>query len=103
MTTHAQTLRTFATWASIVGLAEGDRYLVVNPFFHTFGYKAGIVACLMPGATIVPEPVFDVDKVLDTVAAETHHRAPGPARPSTSRSSTIPAGPTTTSPRSGWP
>ena len=79
MTTHAQTLRTFATWASIVGLAEGDRYLVVNPFFHTFGYKAGIIACLMQGATIVPEPVFDVDKVLATVAARAHHRAPGPA------------------------
>jgi acyl-CoA synthetase (AMP-forming)/AMP-acid ligase II len=78
MTTHAQTLRTFATWASIVGLAEGDRYLVVNPFFHTFGYKAGIIACLMQGATIVPEPVFDVDKVLATVAAEHITVLPGP-------------------------
>ena len=81
MTTHAQTLRTFATWASIVGLAEADRYLVVNPFFHTFGYKAGIIACLIQGATIVPEPVFDVDKVLATVAARTHHGPPGPAHP----------------------
>ena len=78
MTTHAQTLRTFATWASIVGLAEGDRYLVVNPFFHTFGYKAGIIACLMQGATIVPEPVFDVDKVLATVAAQRITVLPGP-------------------------
>jgi acyl-CoA synthetase (AMP-forming)/AMP-acid ligase II len=78
MTTHAQTLRTFATWASIVGLAEGDRYLVVNPFFHTFGYKAGIIACLAQGATIVPEPVFDVDKVLATVAAERITVLPGP-------------------------
>ena len=78
MTTHAQTLRTFATWASIVGLAEGDRYLVVNPFFHTFGYKAGIMACLMQGATIVPEPVFDVDVVLDTVAREHITVLPGP-------------------------
>jgi len=78
MTTHAQTLRTFATWASIVGLVEGDRYLVVNPFFHTFGYKAGIIACLMQGATIVPEPVFDVDKVLETVAAQRVTVLPGP-------------------------
>ena len=51
MTTHGQTLRTFATWASGVGLAEGDRYLIVNPFFHTFGYKAGIIACLIAAAT----------------------------------------------------
>jgi HIP---CoA ligase len=78
VTTHAQTLRTFATWASIVGLAEGDRYLVVNPFFHTFGYKAGIIACLMQGATIVPEPVFDVDKVLATVDRERITVLPGP-------------------------
>src|SRR3954471_3533679 len=47
MTTHAQTLRTFDAWANTVGLARGDRYLVVNPFFHTFGYKAGIVACFI--------------------------------------------------------
>jgi acyl-CoA synthetase (AMP-forming)/AMP-acid ligase II len=78
MTTHAQTLRTFGTWASIVGLAEGDRYLIVNPFFHTFGYKAGIIACLLAGATIVPEPVFDVDRVLDRVAAERISMLPGP-------------------------
>ncbi|HXQ60420.1 MAG TPA: FadD3 family acyl-CoA ligase [Acidimicrobiales bacterium] len=78
MTTHAQTLRTFSTWASIVGLAEGDRYLVVNPFFHTFGYKAGIIACLMNGAAIVPEPVFDVDKVLATVDREHITVVPGP-------------------------
>ena len=26
MTTHAQTLRTFATWSEVVGLRAGDRY-----------------------------------------------------------------------------
>jgi acyl-CoA synthetase (AMP-forming)/AMP-acid ligase II len=78
MTTHGQTLRTFAVWASVVGLTEGDRYLIVNPFFHTFGYKAGIIACLLTGATIVPEPVFDVDRVLGSVAAERITMLPGP-------------------------
>ena len=78
MTSHGQTLRTFGTWASIVGLSEGDRYLIVNPFFHTFGYKAGIIACLIAGATIVPEPVFDVDRVLAKVAAERISMLPGP-------------------------
>jgi len=78
MATHAQSLRAFATWAQIVGLSEGDRYLVVNPFFHTFGYKAGILACLMRGATIVPLPVFDVDRVLDTVEEEGISVLPGP-------------------------
>jgi HIP---CoA ligase len=78
MTTHAQSLRAFATWASIVGLRQGDRYLVVNPFFHTFGYKAGILACLMQGATLVPVDVFDVDRVLRTIAAERISVVPGP-------------------------
>jgi len=78
MTSHGQTLRAFGSWAAIVGLAEADRYLIVNPFFHTFGYKAGIVACLIAGATIVPEPVFDVDRVLARVAAERISMLPGP-------------------------
>ena len=77
-TTHAQTLRTFGTWSSIVGLAAGDRYLVVNPFFHTFGYKAGILACLMAGATVVPEPVFDASAVMDRIATERITVLPGP-------------------------
>jgi HIP---CoA ligase len=78
VTTHAQSLRTFGTWSSIVGLSAGDRYLVVNPFFHTFGYKAGILACLMAGATVVPEPVFDAAKVMERIAAERISVLPGP-------------------------
>ena len=78
MTTHGQTLRTFATWAEVVGLRAGDRYLIVNPFFHTFGYKAGILACLMTGATMVPEPVFDVDVVLQRISDEHISVLPGP-------------------------
>jgi len=78
MTTHGQSLRTFATWSEVVGLRAGDRYLIVNPFFHTFGYKAGILACLMAGATMVPEPVFDVDVVLQRVSDERISVLPGP-------------------------
>lgn len=78
ISTHSQSLRTFGTWASIVGLRAEDRYLVVNPFFHTFGYKAGILACLMTGATLIPEPVFEVGRVLETVAAERVSVLPGP-------------------------
>jgi len=78
MATHAQSLRTFGTWASIVGLRQADRYLVVNPFFHTFGYKAGLLACLMAGATVVPEPVLDVDRVLARIEEERISVLPGP-------------------------
>ncbi|MEU3406419.1 FadD3 family acyl-CoA ligase [Streptomyces sp. NPDC006670] len=76
--THAQTLRCYAVWSELAGLREGDRYLIVNPFFHTFGYKAGIIACLMRGATMVPQPVFNVDTALANIAAERISVLPGP-------------------------
>ncbi|WP_274559725.1 FadD3 family acyl-CoA ligase [Streptomyces spiramyceticus] len=76
--THAQTLRGYDIWSELAGLREGDRYLIVNPFFHTFGYKAGIIACLMRGATMVPQPVFNVDTVLANIAAERISVLPGP-------------------------
>ena len=31
--------------------ADTDRYLMVNPYFHMFGLKAGILACIASGAT----------------------------------------------------
>ncbi|WP_307050147.1 fatty acid--CoA ligase family protein [Streptomyces achromogenes] len=76
--THAQTLRAYGIWTDLAGLRHGDRYLIVNPFFHTFGYKAGVIACLMRGATMIPQPVFDVDTVLANVAAERVSVLPGP-------------------------
>jgi len=78
MTTHAQTLQVFRAWAEIVGLTRGDRYLIVNPFFHTFGYKAGFLASIIVGATIVPHAVFDVPTVLERVAEEHISMLPGP-------------------------
>jgi acyl-CoA synthetase (AMP-forming)/AMP-acid ligase II len=68
--THAQTLRQFSDWCDMAGLETGDRYIVVNPFFHMFGYKAGCLASLMKGATIFPKAVFDVEDVLRTIAVE---------------------------------
>jgi acyl-CoA synthetase (AMP-forming)/AMP-acid ligase II len=76
--THAQTLRQFSDWCDMAGLRTGDRYLIVNPFFHMFGYKAGCLAALMQGATIIPKPVLEVDDLLRTVAAESVTVLPGP-------------------------
>ncbi|MGW4563378.1 FadD3 family acyl-CoA ligase [Streptomyces sp. NPDC004561] len=78
MTTHAQTLRAYGIWADLAGLRATDRYLIVNPFFHTFGYKAGVIACLMRGATMIPQPVFDVGTALANIAAERVSVLPGP-------------------------
>ncbi|MFJ9587370.1 FadD3 family acyl-CoA ligase [Streptomyces acidicola] len=76
--THAQTLRAYEVWSDLAGLRHGDRYLIVNPFFHTFGYKAGVLACLMRGATVIPQPVFNVDTALANIASERISVLPGP-------------------------
>jgi HIP---CoA ligase len=78
MTAHAQNLRAYRDWAEVVGLREGDRYLIVNPFFHAFGYKAGILAALMMGATIYPQLIFDVPQVMERVASDRITMLPGP-------------------------
>ena len=78
LSTHGQTVRAFEDWTGILGLRAGDRYLVVNPFFHTFGYKAGFVAAIMRGATVIPLPVFDVPAVLELISREKVTMLPGP-------------------------
>lgn len=78
MSRHDQTCEVFRTWSDVVGLSADDRYLIVNPFFHTFGYKAGFLACLLTGATAIPEPIFDVPRVLERVADERITMLPGP-------------------------
>ena len=78
MLTHAAVTRGYNDWADIVGLQAGDRYLIVNPFFHSFGLNAGILACLMKGACILPHPVFDVAAVMDRVPIDKISMLPGP-------------------------
>ncbi|MCU1452038.1 MAG: Acyl-CoA synthetase (AMP-forming)/AMP-acid ligase [Acidimicrobiales bacterium] len=75
--THGSTLRVATDWVAMTGLAAGDRYLMVNPYFHMFGLKAGILASVAAGATMLPEAVFDVDRVLARVAAEQVTVLPG--------------------------
>jgi acyl-CoA synthetase (AMP-forming)/AMP-acid ligase II len=76
--THGQTLRAYLDWCDWADLRPGDRYLIVNPFFHIFGYKAGCLACLMRGATIHPLAVFDAGVALEIVERERITVLPGP-------------------------
>ncbi len=78
MLTHGQATRAFTDWSGEVGLDEGDRYLIVNPFFHSFGYKAGWLAALLRGATIVPCAAFDPQVVLELIERERVSFLPGP-------------------------
>jgi HIP---CoA ligase len=77
MTSHERTLGVARAWASCAGLTARDRYLVVNPFFHTFGYKAGLLACLVSGAALVPQPVFDAGEAMRLIEAERITVLPG--------------------------
>ena len=74
---HRRTLRVATDWVAMTGLGAEDRYLMVNPYFHMFGLKAGILACVASGAAMLPEPVFDVDRVLARVEREKVTVLPG--------------------------
>ncbi|WP_279612065.1 FadD3 family acyl-CoA ligase [Burkholderia metallica] len=78
MTAHGQNLRAAQAWAAIAGVRADDRYLIVNPFFHTFGYKAGWLAALSSGATVLPHLVFQPADVLRRVADDRVSVLPGP-------------------------
>jgi acyl-CoA synthetase (AMP-forming)/AMP-acid ligase II len=78
MMNHRQTLRAYEEWATLADLREGDRYLMINPYFHTFGLKAGLVASFLRGATMLPVAVFDIDEVVDLIERERITMLPGP-------------------------
>ncbi len=78
MMNHRQTLRMYDEWATLADLREGDRYLQINPYFHTFGLKAGLITSFLRGATMVPLAVFDIDVVVDLVERERITMLPGP-------------------------
>ncbi len=67
MCTHEQNIRVFETWSAGVTLNESDNYLIINPYFHSFGYKAGWLAALIRGATAYPMQTFDLDKSLSLI------------------------------------
>ncbi len=78
MCAHRQSLATSAAWAECGRIDQHDRYLVINPFFHSFGYKAGILACLQTGATLIPQLVFDVEAAMRNVEQHKITVLPGP-------------------------
>ena len=78
ISSHLQNIKVFDYWSTYIGLNENDRYLIVNPFFHTFGYKAGWLAAVMRGVTAYPCPIFDADQIIKTINKEKISMLPGP-------------------------
>ncbi|MDF1478495.1 AMP-binding protein [Leifsonia sp. H3M29-4] len=77
MSAHRQTLGVARAWAAGANLSPDDRYAIVNPFFHGFGYKAGMTSSLVAGATIYPVATFDTDQLLTLIQTERITVMPG--------------------------
>lgn len=75
---HRQSLAAPAAWAACGEITAEDRYLCINPFFHNFGYKAGILACLQSGATLIPQLTFDPQQTMQLVQEHRVTVLPGP-------------------------
>jgi HIP---CoA ligase len=78
VTHHGQNVRVIAEWSKCMGLAPEDRYLVVNPFFHSFGYKVGWLGGLFAGLTVLPHAIFDAKAVLTRIPRDRVSVLPGP-------------------------
>ncbi|MCK2219630.1 AMP-binding protein [Actinomadura sp. ATCC 31491] len=70
MLDHSQVLRGYWDWSEIVTLDEHDRYPVIAPFSHGFGLNAGLVACLLRRATMLPVPAFSPDALMSLISRE---------------------------------
>lgn len=77
VTHHGQNISVFDVFTKAIDMHQGDRYLVVNPFFHSFGYKAGWLSCLIRAATIYPLGVFDPGEVLKRIEEDKITVMPG--------------------------
>ncbi len=78
VTVHEQNLRVIAEWSDRMQLNPDDRYLIVNPFFHTFGYKVGWLGGLLRGLTVLPHAIFDAKVVMQRIERDRISVLPGP-------------------------
>jgi HIP---CoA ligase len=78
MLRHGTSLRAYESYNQGPRLSAGDRHIVVVPFFHCFGYKAGWMLDLLNGATTYPLAAFQPEEVLDLVERERITHLDGP-------------------------
>ena len=78
MLTHEQNIRGYEQFSSAYGLRAADPVLVIPPFFHSFGYKAGWLACTIYGARIVPCMTYDPEELIKVIDREKISVIPGP-------------------------
>ncbi|WP_431816778.1 FadD3 family acyl-CoA ligase [Gordonia jacobaea] len=74
---HQQTIAGARAWGANGLLSPSDRYLMVNPYFHTFGYKAGILPSILFGTTMIPLAVYSPTEAMRVVESERATVFPG--------------------------
>jgi HIP---CoA ligase len=77
MSAQRQTIGVADVWARGAGLSPKDRYAIVNPFFHGFGYKAGFIAAFTAGSTVYPIATYDPIQALKLIQDERITVLPG--------------------------
>lgn len=70
MHNHGQALWVPAIWNESNDLRAGDRMAIVNPFFHSFGYRSGWISALVAGITVYPLASFDAEALLGLIERE---------------------------------
>jgi acyl-CoA synthetase (AMP-forming)/AMP-acid ligase II len=70
MHSHGQAILMVMLYNRANDLRADDRAIVVNPFFHSFGYRSGWMSALVAGMTVYPVSVFDPKQVLELIDRE---------------------------------
>lgn len=70
MLRHEQVISVYTVWADGTAIRTGDRYLIIAPMFHSFGFKAGVIASILKGATMYLVATFDAAETLATIEKE---------------------------------
>ena len=78
MFSHGQMFRAVCTIADLTGFDDTDRFLIIPPFFHSFGYRYGFIFTLVAGATAVLQDVLDARRLMQTIQDEGITFLPGP-------------------------
>ncbi len=77
LSAHRQTVAAAASWSAVGEVTSADRYLVISPFFHSYGYKVGVLVGLLHGCAIIPMATFDATAALGLIESEQITMVPG--------------------------
>ncbi len=77
LSAHRQTVAAAASWSAVGEVTGDDRYLMISPFFHSYGYKVGLLVGLLHGCAIFPMATFDADAALALIESERITMVPG--------------------------